>query len=70
MTNHDPNYICYNTGEDPMLIYRFFPEKWTPMATYISWLERAFPPEEQAAESEQPEEAGQTEETEQTGQAG
>ena len=38
----------YNTSDDPMLIYRFFPEKWTPMATWISWLERAFPPEEEA----------------------
>ena len=62
MTNHDSNYICYNTGDDPMLVYRFFPEKWTPMETYISWLEKAFPPEEQAAE--------EPAETEQPGQAG
>ena len=45
-----------------MLVYRFFPEKWTPMETYISWLEKAFPPEEQAAE--------EPAETEQPGQAG
>lgn len=42
--------VPYNTSDDPMLVYRFFPEKWTPLSVYISWLESAFPPE---AESEQ-----------------
>ena len=46
MTSPDP----YNTSDDPMLIYRFFPEKWTPFATWVSWLERAFPPEGEGTE--------------------
>ena len=63
MTNHDSNYICYNTGDDPMLVYRFFPEKWTPMDTWISWLESAFPPEEEAEDLPEEETAGTPEET-------
>ena len=63
MTNHDSNYICYNTGDDPMLVYRFFPEKWTPMDTWISWLESAFPPEEEAENLPEEETAGTPEET-------
>ncbi len=33
----------YNTSEDPVLIYRFFPHKNTPMRQYKSWLKAAFP---------------------------
>ena len=33
----------YNTSDDPILIYRFFPEKRTPFKTYVSWLKSAFP---------------------------
>ena len=33
----------YNTSDDPMLVYRFFPEKHTPMWQYIAWLEKSFP---------------------------
>lgn len=35
----------YNTSDDPMLIYRFFPEKWTTLETYAYWVNSAFPPE-------------------------
>ena len=39
---------AWNTSESPMLIYRFFPERHTPMWQYQAWLESSFPPEEQA----------------------
>ena len=32
----------YNTSEDPILIYRFFPEKKTALSTYREWLESSF----------------------------
>ena len=35
----------YNTSDDPMLVYRFFPEKWTSLETYAYWVNAAFPPE-------------------------
>lgn len=35
-------YSCYNTSDDPTLVYRYFPERETPLSTYISWLEEAF----------------------------
>lgn len=33
---------AYNTSEDPVLIYRFFPQRNTPLKTYKSWLKSAF----------------------------
>lgn len=39
---------CYNTSDDPLLVYRFFPQKQTTMREYIHWLDKSFPPEEQA----------------------
>ncbi len=36
MTRYEP----YNTTEDPMLIYRFFPERYTQMWQYEEWLQR------------------------------
>ena len=33
----------YNTSDDPMLIYRFYPQKNTPMQQYKGWLKSAFP---------------------------
>ena len=36
-------YSCYNTSDNPGLIYRFFPERQTSLETYISWLEQSFP---------------------------
>lgn len=38
---------AYNTSDDPMLVYRFFPEKKTSLGTYAKWLASAFPSEEQ-----------------------
>jgi len=32
----------YNTSDDPTLIYRFFPQKQTPMSEYTSWLTGTF----------------------------
>ena len=37
-----PDHV-YNTSDDPMLIYRFFPEKLTPMHVYQQWCLSAFP---------------------------
>ena len=34
----------YNTSDDPVLMYRFFPQKKTPMKEYTGWLKAAFPP--------------------------
>jgi peptidoglycan/xylan/chitin deacetylase (PgdA/CDA1 family) len=42
-----PYIMPYNTSDDPMLVYRFFPEKQTMLETYASWLASAFPPEGQ-----------------------
>ncbi|MBO5555905.1 MAG: polysaccharide deacetylase family protein [Oscillospiraceae bacterium] len=36
----------YNTSEDPMVIYRFFPERQTPLPVYASWLTSCFGPDE------------------------
>ena len=47
MFENKPLIRPYNTSDDPMLVYRFFPEKWTPLETYISWLSCGFPPEGQ-----------------------
>ena len=33
----------YNTSDDPVLMYRFFPQKKTPMKEYKGWLKSAFP---------------------------
>ncbi len=35
----------YNTSDDPMSVYRFFPEKRTQLSEYVTWLASAFPPE-------------------------
>lgn len=52
---HYPD-IVYNTSDDPMVIWRFFPEKQTLLEVYQRWCESAFPPDvhEEAAESEEP----------------
>lgn len=34
---------AYNTAEDPIRIFRFFPQKKTPLSTYRLWLEESFP---------------------------
>ena len=36
-------YSCYNTSDNPALIYRFFPERQTSLETYVSWLQQSFP---------------------------
>jgi len=33
----------YNTSDDPVLMYRFSPQKKTPMKEYTGWLKSAFP---------------------------
>ena len=35
----------YNTSENPMLMYRFFPQRQTPLSEYAGWLSSCFGPD-------------------------